>query len=174
MHCYTECMTKTTLTLERSSTLFLRIAVTTIGLGVLALCVFLLPVIWTDAYQEFPRCGYAVRAVVAAMYVSALPFYVGIYKGWQVLHQIDKGRVFSTRSVKALQAVAYCAAAVGLIYTLSLPFFYIWAQYVDAPGLMVIGMFLVGMPLIVSVAVGLLARLLREAVSIKFENDLTV
>ena len=167
-------MTKQTLTIERSSTLFLRLAVLAISLAVLALCVFLLPIIWMDAYKEFPHCGYAVRAVVVAMYLAAVPFYIGIYKGWRVLDLIDKNLVFSVKSVKSLQGVAYCAGIISLIYIASLPFFYIWAQYVDAPGLMVIGLFLVGMPMIVSVAVALLARLLRQAVTIKSENDLTV
>lgn len=160
--------------MKQGSTVFLRAAVTTIGLGVLALCIFLLPLIWRDAYREFPHCGSAVRAVVAAMYLAAVPFYIGIYKGWQILAAIDKGQAFSLRVVKTLKAIACCAGSVSFVYAVSLPFFYRWAQHVDAPGLMVIGMFLVGMPLIISVAMGLLARLLREAVAIKTENDLTV
>ena len=167
-------MTKKITRINRISTLFLRVAVGTIGLGVLALCVYLLPLMWTDAYKEWPEHGYAVRAVVAAMYISTVPFYIGIYKGWRVLDDIDKGQPFSLPPVKALQAIAYCAGSISFVYVLSLPFFYIWAQQVDAPGLMVIGLFLTGMPLIISVAVGILQRLLAEAVIAKNENDLTV
>lgn len=167
-------MTKKITRINPISTLFLRVAVGTIGLGVLALCVFLLPLMWTDAYAEYPHDGYAVRAVVAAMYVSTVPFYIGIYKGWRILDAIDKHQAFSAQSVAALRAISYVAASISFIYILSLPFFYIWAQHVDAPGLMVIGMFLVGMSLIISVAVGILQRLLAEAVTAKNENDLTV
>lgn len=165
---------KRTTAIEKGSTIFLRLAVSVIGLGVLALCVFLLPLIWTDAYKEYPISGYAVRAVVAAMYISAVPFYYGIYKGWRVLDAIDKNQTFSKRSVKSLRTIAWCAAIISLVYAISLPFFYVWADNTDAPGLMVIGLFLVGMPLIISVALGLLQRLLVEAVHIKSENDLTV
>jgi len=165
---------KRTIDMKKGSTLFLRLAVTVIGLAVLALCIGLLPLIWTAAYIEYPHDGYAVRAVVAAMYAAAVPFYIGIYQGWRVLDAIDKNQVFSARPVRALKVVSYCAAAVSFIYILSLPFFYIWQESVDAPGLMVIGLFLVGMPLIVSVAIGLLQRLLTEAINIKSENDLTV
>lgn len=165
---------KNTTVIKKGSTIFLRLAVSVIGLGVLALCVLLLPLMWTDAYIEYPHDGYAVRAVVAAMYLSAIPFYYGIYKGWRVLDAIDKNQTFSKRSVKALGVISACAGIISLIYLISLPFFYIWAQRVDAPGLMVIGLFLVGMPLIISVALALLRRLLVEAVHIKSENDLTV
>lgn len=167
-------MTKRILSIERGSTLFLRAAVTIIGLGVLALCIFLLPLMWAGADKEWPGHGYAVRAVVAAMYLAAVPFYIGIYKGWQILDAIDKNQVFSLSPIKSLRGIAWCAGTISFIYLLSLPFFYIWTQLTDAPGLMVIGLFLVGMPSIISVAVWLLARLLREAVNIKSENDMTV
>lgn len=160
--------------LNHTSTLFLRMAVGGISLGILALCIYLLPIMWAEAYREWPQHGYAVRAVVVAMYVSTVPFYLGIYNGWRILDAIDAGRAFSLQSVKALRAISYAAASISFVYTLSLPFFYIWADNTDAPGLMVIGMFLVGMPLIISVAVGILQRLLAEAVHIKSENDLTV
>lgn len=158
----------------RGSTLFLRVGVTVIGLGVLALCITLLPVIWMHAYDEWPQHGYAMRAVVTAMYLSAIPFYIGIYRGWRILGAIDAGRAFSPRPIRALRVISYAAALISLIYTLSLPFFYIWADSTDAPGLMMIGLFLTGMPLIISVAMALLQRLLAEAVTIKSENDLTV
>lgn len=165
-------MNKTTI--YSGSTIFLRIAVSAVGLGVLALCVYLLPIMWTETYREWPQHGYAVRAVVVAMYVSTVPFYLGIYKGWRILDVIDAGKAFSTHAAAALRIISYSAASISFVYTLSLPFFYIWAQHVDAPGLMVIGMFLVGMPLIISVVVGILQRLLIEAVNIKSENELTV
>lgn len=160
--------------MKRGSTLLLRLAVTVIGLGVAALCAFLLPLIWQAAYIEYPQNGYAVRTVVAAMYVAAVPFYLGIYKGWLTLNDIDKNKAFSMRSVKSLNTISLCAGIISVIYIFCLPFFYIWAQSDDAPGLVLIGLFFVGMPLIISVAVALLARLLAEAVTIKSENDLTV
>lgn len=167
-------MTKKTSRLTRPSTLFLHTGVSIISLGVLALCIYLLPLIWTEAYKEWPQHGYAVRAVVAAMYISIVPFYLGIYNGWRILDAIDNKQAFSLQPVKALKAIAYCAGSISCIYALSLPFFYIWADNTDAPGLMLIGLFLTGMPLIIGVAMSLLQRLLAEAVTIKSENDLTV
>ena len=165
---------KKNLAITKSSTIFLRIAVSVIGLGVAALCIFLLPLIWQSAYIEYPRDGYAVRVIVATMYLAAVPFYFGIYKGWRILDTIDKKRAFSKQSVVALRAIAYSAASISIMYIAVFPFFYIWMQSDDAPGLGVINMFFIIMSAIISVATGLLARLLNEAVTIKSENDLTV
>lgn len=167
-------MKKGIFTIERGSTIFLRLAVAIISLGILALCVLLLPLIWAGAYVEYPHYGYAVRAAVGAMYLAAVPFYLGVYKGWRVLDAIDRGRAFSMQPVRALRVIARCAGAIALIYFLSSPFFYFWAQGDDAPGLCLICMFLAGMSLIIGVAMSILARLLGEAVRMKSENDLTV
>lgn len=160
--------------MKKTSTVFLRIAVSVIGLGVLALCVLLLPLIWQSVYIEYPHHGYAVRVVVATMYLAAIPFYIGIAKGWQLLNSIDNATAFSLLSVARLKVIAVCAGIISLLYIACLPFFYIWAQSNDAPGLVLIGMFFVGMSAIIAVAVSLLQRLLAEAVSIKSENDSTV
>lgn len=160
--------------MKKTSTVFLRITVSVIGLGVLALCVLLLPLIWQSAYIEYPQHGYAVRVVVATMYLAAIPFYIGIGRGWQLLNSIDNTTAFSLLSVARLKVIAVCAGIISLLYIACLPFFYIWAQSDDAPGLVLIGMFFVGMSAIIAVAVSLLQRLLAEAVSIKSENDLTV
>lgn len=167
-------MPKKTSPINRTSTLFLRVAVGLIGLGIAALCGFLLPLIWQAAYIEYPQGGYAVRVIVAAMYLSTIPFYIGIYKGWQLLDAIDRGTAFSLASVKALQIISRCAGIISLIYIVCLPFFYIWVQKEDAPGLMIICTFFIVMSAIISVAVGILQRLLAEAVIAKNENDLTV
>ncbi|HET7630025.1 MAG TPA: DUF2975 domain-containing protein [Candidatus Saccharimonadales bacterium] len=159
---------------KRGSTLFLRLAVSLIGLGVLALCVLLLPVLWLSADDTFRQNSYVVRVAVCAMYAAAVLFYAGVYQGWQVLNLIDKNQVFSLQSVKYLHRISYCAAGISLIYAISLPFFFLWAQGDDAPGLGLISVFLIGVSLIISVAMGLLGRLLDEAVRIKSENDLTV
>jgi hypothetical protein len=133
-----------------------------------------LPLIWVHAYDEYPKHGYAVQAVVAAMYAAAVPFYMGLYKAWRLLSLIDSGKAFSRLAVKSLRFIGYCAAAISLIYAFALPFFYVWADRTDAPGLMVIGMVLVGAPLVASVSAAVLQRLLHEAIVIKSENDLTV
>ncbi len=156
------------------STIFLRLAVSVIGLGVLALCVLLLPLIWHDAYIEYPDAGAAIRVVIACMWLSAIPFYVGIYRGWRVLNRIDRGRVFAKPNVTDLRAIAVSAALISGVYAVSFPFFIIWAQHDDAPGLGLICLFFCGMSLIIAAAMELIARLLAEANNIKKENDMTV
>lgn len=159
--------------MQHGSTIFLRLAVLAIGLGVLGLLVLLFPNLWF-VHDEFPSYTYAIYVVLFTLYATAIPYFLGLVKAWYVLNLIDAKEAFSLPAVSALKFMSWCAAAISVMYAISLPFFYIWADGDDAPGLVVIGMVLTGVPLVISVCLAVLRRLLHEAISIKNENDLTV
>lgn len=160
--------------MKRLSTLFLKIAIITIVLGVTTFCIFVLPTVWREVQPNFPSYSYAVYAVLIALYAAALPFYIACYNAWKLLKYINKGDTFTTKSVKTVRNIALSAGIICAIYIFALPFFYIWGDLDDAPGLIVIGMVLVGAPMIVAVFGFLLQKLLGEATELKSENELTV
>ena len=160
--------------LKTFSIYLLRGSILCMGVGALLLCALVLPRLWQDIDNEFPAYSYAVYAVFITMYITTIPYYVGLIKGWQLLDLIRQSHVFSAAAVNAVKVISFCAGMVSLCYILCLPFFYIWGDNDDAPGLIVIGMFLVGIPMVVSVFAALLQQLLHEAVNLKAENDLTV
>ena len=160
--------------MKRFTTIFLRTAIIFMALGVLALCTFLLPSLWSDVATEFPDYSYAVYAVFSAMLIAAIPFFVGLYGAWQLLKYIDKGMPFTVQAAKSVTTIAITAGLICLIYIISMPFFYIWADNDDAPGLVVIGIILIGAPMVIAVFASLLHRLITEATDLKSENELTV
>jgi len=160
--------------MKQLATIFLRIAIILLGVGVLAISTLLLPVLWKDIATEFPSYSYAVYVVFIAMFIAALPFFVGLYGAWQLLTRIDKGMAFTKQSAKSVRIITIAAGLVSLIYIVSTPFFYIWADNDDAPGLMVIGIVLIGVPMVIAVFASLLHRLISEASDLKSENELTV
>jgi len=160
--------------MKKLSTIVLRIALIGIALGVAAICFILLPLLWNEIPQSYPVYTFAVYTVFIALFAAAIPFFIGVYKAWRLLSFIDKGEAFSSASAKIVRAIAWCAAAISGIYIISLPFFYIWADNDDAPGLVLIGMMLASVPFIVAVFAALLQRLIREAADLKSENELTV
>jgi len=160
--------------MKRVSTMFLKIALIIMGLGVLALCTLLLPLLWNDVAINFRDYSYAVYAVFSAMFVAAIPFFVGLYQAWRLLTYIDNGLHFSKQSAKSVRTIVTAAASISFIYIISMPFFYIWGDNDDAPGLIVIGMVLVGVPMVIAVFGSVLHRLITEATDIKAENELTV
>lgn len=162
--------------LQKGTTLFLRLAIAVIAAIVLALCVFGLPAIWQAVPGEThgPEVWFVVRAILVAFYVGAVPFYIALYQSLKLLGYIDRGNAFSHLSVSALKVIAWCGVAISVIFAASLPFFYLWAQRADAPGLIVMGMILSCAAFTVTVFAVLMQRLLKQAIEMKVENDLTV
>jgi hypothetical protein len=160
--------------MKRGSTLFLKIAVILIGTPVLALCILGLPFLVKEAAEGNSEFAYVLYGIVAVMYVSAIPFYMALYQAFKLLSYIDKNKAFSEISVKALKKIKYCAMTISGLYVIGLPFFFIFAQLDDAPGVVVIGMLFIFAPMVIAVFAAVLQRLLQEAINIKSENDLTV
>ena len=163
--------------MKQGSTLFLKIAVFLIGTPVLALCIFLLPQIANEAIEAAKsgsKLAYVVFGVLTVMYVSAIPFYFALYQSFNLLSYIDKNQAFSELSVRALKKIKNCAITISGLYVVALPFVYIIAEWDDAPGLILIGMVMIGAHMVIAVFAAVLQRLLQEAIDIKSENDLIV
>ena len=163
--------------MNRASTVVLRLALVAIGLIVLAICVFGLPGGWAGAAKEYPKdpnVVFAMRGIIVVLYAAAIPFFAALYQALKLLKYIDQNRAFSKLSVLALQRIAYSGLTISAIFAAGLPFFYIWAQKDDAPGLIVIAMGFSGAAFTVAVFATVVQRLLRQAIAIKSENDLTV
>ncbi|MCT2535336.1 DUF2975 domain-containing protein [Aquibacillus koreensis] len=163
--------------MNRGSTLFLKISIFVIGIPVLGLCLFLLPQIAMEAFEQAQKgagLAYVVFGILIIMYGSAIPFYIALYQGLLLLSYIDKNQAFSSLSVNALRKIKNSAKLIFGMYVVALPFIFVIAEWDDAPGLVLIGMVIAGSSLIVAVFVAVLQRLLQQAIHIKSENDLTV
>ncbi|MCH7322064.1 DUF2975 domain-containing protein [Solibacillus sp. MA9] len=163
--------------MKRGSTLFLKVAVIFIGIPILALCIFLLPQIAMVAFEEAKKgseLAYVVFGILSIMYVSTIPFYFALYQTLGILSYIDKNQAFSELSVRALKKIKNCAITITGLYMVGLPLVYIIAEWDDAPGLLLIGLVIVGASMAIAVFAAVLQKLLKDAIAIKTENDLTV
>nr|WP_221626852.1 DUF2975 domain-containing protein [Cohnella lubricantis] len=143
-----------------------------IGLAVLALCVLGLPAIAQDGMEYFSAAVFL--PVLIVLYVAAVPFYFALYQALRLLSYIDKSIAFSELSVRALKMIKYCAFAISILFAAISPLLLHMADQDDAPGLLAIGLIIVAASLVIGVFAAVLQMLLKEAIDIKSENDLTV
>ncbi|MGG4046059.1 DUF2975 domain-containing protein [Paenibacillus favisporus] len=160
--------------MKRVSTLFLKVAVFLIGLPILALCIFVVPGIADFAAELYPDHAYLKYLVFADLYASAIPFYLALYQSFRLLIYIDRNEAFSELSVSALKNIKYCAVAISILYVAGLPLLYLIAEADDAPGVILIGLVIIFASMVIAFFAAVLQRLLKEAIEIKSENDLTV
>src|SRR5688572_25592188 len=159
---------------KRASTLFLRSVIFLLGAIVLALCVFALPSAWKGGSAEFPEASRSVYLIVIGLYASAVPFFYALWQALKLLGSIDRNAAFSDASVEALKRIKRCAVAISAVFIAFVPLLFPIADADDAPGLLIFGAVIACAPVTVAVFAAVLERLLRDAIAIKSENDLTV
>lgn len=160
--------------MERRTTLFLKAAVILIGIPVLALCVFVVPEIANYTAELYPDYTYIKYLVLIDLYASAVPFYFALVQAFKLLNYIDRNKAFSDLSVRALKSIKYCAITISSLFVVGMPLFYLLAEKDDAPGIIVIGMVIIFASMVIAVFAAVLQKLLKEAIELKSENDLTV
>ncbi|HDR8180714.1 TPA: DUF2975 domain-containing protein [Bacillus thuringiensis] len=160
--------------MKQGSTLFLKTAIILIGIPVFALCIFLIPNIGNYAADLYPDIAYIKYLVLINLYATVIPFYFALYQAFKLVSYIDKGNAFSKLSVRALKKIKQCAITICVLYVVGMPLFYLVAERDDAPGIIIIGMILIFASMVIAVFAAVLQRLLKDAIDIKSENDLTV
>ncbi|GKV67187.1 MULTISPECIES: DUF2975 domain-containing protein [unclassified Sporosarcina] len=158
--------------MKRGTTLILKIAVFLIGIPVLTFCLMGLP--WLIKNPANPEYANMLYPIVIIMYISAIPYVAALYQAFRLLRYIDRNEAFSSISVRALKNIKYCAVSISILYVIGMPFFFLLGDKDDAPGVVLIGLIIIFASMVVSVFAAVLQKLLKEAIDIKSENDLTV
>ncbi|EPH95625.1 MULTISPECIES: DUF2975 domain-containing protein [unclassified Enterococcus] len=121
----------------------------------------------TTLYGEKILCG-------AALYITSFLIFFGLYQIYRLLKLIDKDLAFSNDSLKIVRKIKNTILVIFPILLGILPMAYRIADGEDAPGIMVIGLGITMIPLVAGAFAATIEKLLRNAISIKNENDLTV
>jgi hypothetical protein len=167
-------MKKNVTSSKYGSTHFLRVVVFGMGAVALLLCYLILPAInneWASEYPHIADWKYPFLVLLAA---TTIPFFIALYQTLNLLSYVDNNKAFSAVSVTALKYIKYCAVAFSALYASTLPFIYQIADVEDAPGIMVIGLVMTFAPMVIAVFAAVLQKILKSAIAIKAENDLTV
>ncbi|UCS95247.1 DUF2975 domain-containing protein [Echinicola marina] len=154
--------------IKRGPTLFLKGTVILIGIAATGLCgalIYLLLV--SDDIGAF-------KPVILGMILTAIPFFLGLFQAFQLLNYIDSNIAFSDLSVKALKKIKMYSFMISGFYLMAMPYIYYIAERDDAPGGILMGVILVIAPAIIAVFAATLQELLKNAIELKSENDLTV
>jgi hypothetical protein len=158
----------------KRETLFLKVVIFMMGIPVLAMCIFVLPLVAALAGEINPELPYLKYLFLIAIYITAIAYFVALYQTLKLLSYIDKNIAFSELSVKALQNIKYCAITISSLYVLCMPVMVFMAEADDAPGFAALGGVIALGSLAIAVFAAVLQKLLQNAIDIKAENDLTV
>ncbi len=74
----------------------------------------------------------------------------------------------------SLKVINKCAMIFSGMFVLMIPFIYFLAEKDDAPGLIIVGMAPIFASMVIAAFAAVLQKLIKEAIVIKSENNLTV
>ena len=158
--------------MKRGSILFLQGVIVLIGLGALAFLLWEPQVEGRNAHSTLFEI-YFKDPFLAYGYIASTTFFVALYQAFKVLEFAGKDKVFSIATVNALKIIKLCAiAAVGFVAIGEL--IIMFSNSDDRAGGVAMGIFIAFGALVIASATAILERILRHAVAMKSENDLTV
>ncbi|QHS23810.1 DUF2975 domain-containing protein [Virgibacillus sp. MSP4-1] len=158
--------------MKQGATLFLKAIIFIIGVTVLVLCVFALPQLASYTAGMYPEYAYLQYPVLIGLYGTVIPFLVALYQALQLLKFIDQNYAFTDRSASALIYIKYCAVTISISYASGALF--LMTQSALHPGIAIIGLVIIFTSLVIAIFAGVLQKLLKNALNLKKENDLTV
>jgi hypothetical protein len=160
--------------MTKGSTVFLQVIIGLFGIGAL------LFMLW-EPHLEGRNAHATVFEVyfkdpfLAYVYLASLVFFAGLYQAIKVLGYAGQNRIFSPEAVKALRTIKYCALALIGLVMISVVFMPLGAPGDDdGPQGIVMRVLVILGSIVVATAAATFERILKNAVDIKSENDLTV
>jgi hypothetical protein len=158
---------------KQGSTIFLKVVIFLFGITVLALCIFWLPGIASRDAEANPETDYLQYPFLVCAYVLSIPFFVALYQTFKLLIYIDRNKAFSELSVRALRYIKYCAITISILIVVWIIFVVIFIEC-DVAGVIGLGLMCTFASSVIATFAAVLQKLLKEAIDIKSENDLTV
>ncbi|MCA9262723.1 MAG: DUF2975 domain-containing protein [Planctomycetales bacterium] len=161
--------------MKRSSIIFLQIVIVLIGGVALAL------LLWEPQVEGRNKDAtqfqiYFQDPFLALVYVGSIPFFAALYQAIRALGYIGKNQVFSSKVVKALGVIRYCALAIiGFVLVEEVWIHLVNGRDNDNPGAPIfLGLLIILPSLVVATTARMLEQIVQDAVDLKSENDLTV
>jgi hypothetical protein len=158
--------------MKKGSTLFLKIIIFLIAIGVFA------------GMIRFPQTeGRAANLdlisiyadpLIIYIYIASTPFFVGLYQAFKLLNLIDDNKIFSLAAINTLKKIKFSSLILICFIVGAQIYIRFFANGDDPAGPMAIGIIMELAFGAVATAAHISQKLLQNAIDIKSENDLTV
>jgi len=158
-----------TCSMNRGSTIFLRVVISLIAIAALAVCIFGLPPMVAREAAKTPKTAWLVYLFLACAYILSIPFFVALYQAFKLLTYIDWDQAFSESSVRALRHIKYCAITIstlmvaGMAALMALSF----GKGEDIAGIVAMGLLITFASAVVAAFAAVLQKQVQKAIDMK-------
>ncbi|AUJ25329.1 DUF2975 domain-containing protein [Virgibacillus dokdonensis] len=158
--------------MRRVAVQILKVAIFVIGIVVLGLCIFALPPLASSSAEMFPEFSYLQYPILIGLYATTIPFFYALYQALNLLTYMEKQLAFSTFAVRSLARIKYSAIVISLCYISGM--FYLLTQSALHPSIAIVGLAILFSAIVIMLFAAVLQELLKNAMKIQSENELTI
>lgn len=158
--------------MKRGSTLFLKVVICLIAIGVFA------GMIWFPQTEgrakNLDLISIYLDPFIVYIYVASIPFFIALFQAIKLLGYVDINKIYTQAAVKAVRNIKRCALAIIGFLIVAIFYIRVMAQGDDPAGPTMMGLVAIFTSVVIATAAGVFQKLLQNAVDMKSENDLTV
>jgi hypothetical protein len=158
--------------MNRGSTIFLRVVISLIAIAALAVCIFPLPRMVAQEAAKTPDTAYLIYLFLVCAYILSIPFFVALYQAFKLLIYVDRNEAFSELSVKALRQIKYCAITIGTLMVAGIAALMAlsFGKGEDIAGMVAMGLLMTFASSVVAAVAAVLQRQVQKAIDLKKEG----
>lgn len=138
----------------------------------------LIPVFFFNFYQfplfliegfksDFYLAKYLI-IIIFSFYLMLVPYLLILFNIFKLIVNMEKNQLFNDETSKSFSLITKFSYIITFLFVVDLPFFYLIADYEDAPGLILFGLLLTG----VSFTFGVFASVLKNVINKEKEVNL--
>jgi hypothetical protein len=148
--------------MKSSTALFLQAAIVLIGIGAVVLLLWEPHLEGRNAHATTFEI-YFKDPFLAYVYVGSTPFFVGLYRAFELFGHVRKTGAFSQVTVDALRAIKHCATALIGFVAGGVVFVLMFGDKEDRPAGVFMGFLVTVASSIIAIAAAMFARRLQNA-----------
>ena len=156
--------------MKQSSTIFLQVVITLIGLVALAIMIRFPP---TEGRAEnLDLFNIYADPFTLYIYAASIPFFIALYKAFKLLGYIGQDKAFSLNTVKTLRVIKLCAILLSILIVMAGVYIRIFHDKDDDPaGFLALCMVTTFVTLVIAIAVSVFEKILQEGMDLKSKTD---
>lgn len=149
--------------MKRSSTLFLKVVIVLIAVGALT-GIIRLPQTEGRA-ANLDLISIYKDPFIIYLYIASIPFFTALYQASKLLGYIEKNKIFSQASVKAVRNIKYCAIALVGFMAVAVSYIFVMAKATndDGAGAIVVGLVTIFASSVIATSAAVFQKILKNA-----------
>lgn len=157
---------------QKHLALWLKVIIAGIACCGAILYLYIIPEFGRGIASHNPEYAFCYPYWLGVLWISAVPCYLVLYFGWQIVNEIAKDRSFSMKNAAYLKYISLLAAGDSAYFFVAN--LVLLMLNMSHPGVFILAMFVIFAGVAVTVAAAALSHLVQKAAAIEEENKLTI